>query len=116
MAGSGVGIAISDPTSVRWPRVVFPSNLTPDRDTGIGDWTLEQLVTMLQSGVDRHGSRALPVMPWVSYARLSADDASAIAMYLKSLPAIEHRVPENTRAGQRTRAPYVHFGVYRNRP
>jgi hypothetical protein len=116
LAGSRTGIAISDPRTVRPPGVVFPSNLTPDRETGIGDWTLDQIVTMLQSGVDRHGSQALPVMPWVSYAKLSADDASAIAMYLKSLPAVEHRVPKNVRPGQRTRAPYVHFGVYRSEP
>lgn len=116
LAGSRVGIATSDPMTVRKPGVVYPSNLTPDEETGIGGWTLEQIVTMMQSGVNRHGSQALPVMPWVSYARLQTVDANAIAMYLKSLPPVEHRVPSNVRQGKRARAPYVHFGVYRSQP
>lgn len=114
LAGSGVGIATSDPMRVRNPAVVYPANLTPDRETGIGGWSLGQIVTMLQSGVDSHGAQALPVMPFPTYARLQADDAEAIAMYLKSLPPVYHRVPGKVRAGQRARGPFVHFGVYRS--
>jgi hypothetical protein len=93
---------------------VCPANLTPDPATGIGNWSVAQIVTMLQSGVDSHGARALAVMPFGAYARLRPEDAEAVAVYLKSLPPVQHRVPENVRAGQRTRAPYVHFGVYRS--
>lgn len=116
LAGSGVGIATSDPLRVRNPAVVYPANLTPDRSTGIGDWSLAQIVTMLQSGVDSHGDQALSVMPFLTYSRLRPEDAEAIAMYLKSLAPVAHRVPENVRAGRRARAPYVHFGVYRSEP
>jgi mono/diheme cytochrome c family protein len=114
MAGSDVGIATSDPLAERHPGVVYPANLTPDQETGIGDWTLQQIVTMLQSGSDNHGSRSLPVMPFMTYSRLLPEDATAIAMYLKSLPAVQHRVPANVRPGQRATAPFVHFGIYRS--
>ena len=115
LAGSDVGIATSDPLAERHPGVVYPANLTPDQETGIGDWTLQQIVTMLQSGSDNHGSRSLPVMPFVTYSRLLPEDTTAIAMYLKSLPAVQHRVPANVRPGQRATAPFVHFGIYRSR-
>jgi mono/diheme cytochrome c family protein len=115
LAGSGVGIATSDPLAERHPGVVYPANLTPDPETGIGDWTLQQIVTMLQSGSDNHGKLSVPVMPFVTYSRLLPEDANAIAMYLKSLPAVPHRVPANVRPGQRASAPFVHFGIYRSR-
>lgn len=114
LAGSRVGIATSNPLEVSNPAIIYPANLTPDPETGIGDWTLQQIVTMLQSGVNRHGSQTLPVMPWLTYSRLKAEDAEAIAMYLKSLPPVSHRVPDNVRQGRRASAPYVHFGVYRS--
>jgi mono/diheme cytochrome c family protein len=115
LAGSAVGIAWSNPLEVRNPGVVYPSNLTPDRETGIGDWSVWQIVAMLQSGVDTHGGRPLAVMPRVAYSKLRTEDATAIAMYLKSLPAVEHKVPANVGPGRRARSPFVHFGVYRSR-
>jgi len=115
LAGSRVGIATSDPLEKSNPGVVYPSNLTPDKKTGLGDWTLDQIVTMLQSGTNRHGVQALPVMPWMTYSRMHAEDAQAIAMYLKSIPPVEHKVPANVRPGQRATAPYIHFGVYRSK-
>lgn len=114
LAGSGVGIAISDPMQVRQPGIVFPSNLTPDRETGLGDWSLGQIIKMIQTGMDRHGKASLPVMPWMTYSRLKPGDAEAIAMYLASLPPVKHPVPKTVRPGHPSPAPYVHFGVYRS--
>lgn len=115
LAGSDVGIAWSNPLALRDPGIVYPANLTPDVETGIGSWSVEQLVQMLQTGVDNHGSRTLPVMPWPSYANIAPADASAIAKYLLSLPPVRHRVPANVQPGQRATAPFVHFGVYQSR-
>ena len=115
LAGSGVGIAFTTPLANDRPGVVFPSNLTPDSETGIGDWTVDQIVTLLRSGVNNHGGQALPVMPWQAFAKLSAEDAEAIAVYLKSLPPVRHAVPANVRPGKSTNHPYVHFGVYQSR-
>ena len=84
-------------------------------DTGIGSWDVDDIIRMLQTGVDRHSGQTLPVMPWPSYANISAEDSRAIAGYLLSLPPVRHDVPENVRPGQRASAPFVHFGVYQSR-
>lgn len=116
LAGSAVGIATSNPMKESNPGVVYPSNLTPDPQTGIGEWSLDEIATMLQTGVNKHGGKALPVMPWLTYSQLTPQDATAVAAYLKSLPAVKHQVPANVRPGQQSTAPFVHFGIYRSRP
>ncbi|MEY3660097.1 MAG: hypothetical protein ACO280_00810 [Pseudohongiellaceae bacterium] len=115
LAGSDTGIAWTNPLVDRNPGVVYPANLTPDIETGIGSWSLEEIVAMIRSGVDKHAGQTLPIMPWPSYAHLEADDALAIASYLKSLPPVKHQVPDNVRPGQRARAPFIHFGVYQSK-
>ena len=115
MAGSTVGIAWTSPLEGSNPGVVYPANLTPDPETGLGNWSLEDIVAMLQTGIDNHGRGSLPVMPWIAYSKLRQEDARAIAMYLKSLPPVKHSVPKNVRPGQRATAPYIHFGIYQSK-
>ncbi len=115
LAGSTVGIAISDPMRNRYPAIVYPPNITPDDDTGIGTWTESELARLLRDGMDRHGGRALPVMPWQNYARLTSADALAVARFLKSIQPVNHRVPRRVREGTPAPAPYVHVGLYQRR-
>jgi mono/diheme cytochrome c family protein len=68
-------------------------NLTPDKATGLGDWTEEQIVTALQTGVRPDGRVLAPIMPWKAFAQLTKEDALAIAKYLNSLPPMAHKVP-----------------------
>lgn len=115
LAGSNTGIAYSNPMVVPNPGVVYPSNITPDTVTGIGDWSIPEIVAMVRAGIDNHGNRTLPVMPWLSYANITEEDATAIAIYLKSLPPVRHQIPENVAPGRQAVAPFVHFGVYQSR-
>lgn len=115
LAGSSTGIAYTNPLVDTYPGVVYPANLTPDMETGLGSWTLERLVTMIRVGTTEHSSGALPVMPWSAYASISDSDALAVATYLKSLPPVRHQVPANVHAGTPAPATYVHFGVYQSR-
>ncbi len=71
--------------------VVAP-NLTPDRDTGLGTWTREQIIAAIQTGVRPDGRVLAPIMPWRAFAELSKQDVGAIAVYLQSLPAVSHKV------------------------
>lgn len=68
-------------------------NLTPDKETGLGDWTEEDIVTALQKGVRPDGRTLAPIMPWKSFANLTDYDARAIAKFLKSLPPLKNKVP-----------------------
>ena len=68
-------------------------NLTPDKDTGLGNWTREEIVTAIQTGVLPDGRVLAPIMPWLSFAKLTKADATAIAVYLESPSTVKHQVP-----------------------
>jgi mono/diheme cytochrome c family protein len=86
LGGSDVGFAIPG------LGVFVGPNLTPDKQTGLGNWTEEQIVTALTTGKTPDGRILAPVMPWHAYANLTKGDALAIAAYLKSLPPVSHPV------------------------
>lgn len=115
LAGTRVGIAYTNPLEFKYPGVVFSPNITPDEETGIGNWSDQQIAQAIRFGIGRHGNNAIRVMPWPSYATLNDGDVNAIVAYLRVIDPVEHLVPENVPPGRRTRAPYVHFGVYRSR-
>lgn len=115
LAGSNTGIAYTSPFVDSNPGVVYPPNLTPDMETGLGSWTMDRLVDMIRLGTSSHGGQSLPVMPWPAFAGVTDEDAFAIAAYLKSLPPVQNAVPANVRPGQRAPAPFVHFGVYQSK-
>jgi len=67
-------------------------NITPERDTGIGGWSLWQIVHALRNGKRPDGTIIGPPMPTLFYRGLSDRDAEAIAVYLKSLKPVRHAV------------------------
>ncbi len=87
LAGSDVGFPLAG------GGLAIGRNLTPDKETGIGNWTVEQIVTTIRSGVRPDGRVLAPVMPYASYANLTTDDATAIALYLKSLKPVRNKIP-----------------------
>lgn len=74
--------------------VVYPGNLTPDPETGLGKWTAEQISHAIRTGNRPDGRQLAPIMPWQNLAALTDDDALAIAHYLKSLKPVKHAVPK----------------------
>ena len=86
LGGSDVGFAIPG------LGVFVGPNLTPDKKTGLGSWTDEQIVAAITGGKTPGGRMLAPVMPWHAYANLTKSDALAIADYLKSLPPVSHQV------------------------
>ncbi len=68
-------------------------NITPDKATGIGSWTPEQIVAAIQAGQRPDGRILAPIMPWHAFANLTADDAMAITAFLQSLKPISNKVP-----------------------
>ncbi|HVJ55560.1 MAG TPA: c-type cytochrome [Aliidongia sp.] len=93
-AGALSGPALSGGKAVIQPAfTAYPPNLTPDRDTGLGDWTEDQIVTALREGRKPDGSILRPPMPIDFYRNLSDRDARAIAAYLRSLAPVKNAVP-----------------------
>jgi mono/diheme cytochrome c family protein len=70
-----------------------PPNLTPDKATGLGAWSTDQIVAAITTGATPDGRVLSPAMPWADFANLSKDDALAIAAYLQSLPSVSRKVP-----------------------
>ena len=66
-------------------------NLTPDKETGLGTWSRDEIIAAIQTGVRPDGRILVPIMPWRAFAGLTKSDAGAIADYLKSLPPISHK-------------------------
>ena len=68
-------------------------NLTPDKATGLGGWTDEQIATALTKGARPDGRMLAPIMPWHAFATLTPSDVGAIVAYLRSIPAVSNKVP-----------------------
>lgn len=100
LGGSDVGFAIPG------LGYFYGSNLTPDDETGLGRWSTEDIVVAMRTGARPDGRILAPVMPWMSFAALTDDDAFAIAAFLKSMPAIRNAAPPPTGWGQTPPAPY----------
>lgn len=85
---------------------VYPPNLTPDEETGLGKWSDAEIITAFTTGARPDGRQLAPMMPWMSYAHISADDAAALVAYLRSLTPVQHKVPGPIAAGGKPTAPY----------
>jgi mono/diheme cytochrome c family protein len=75
--------------------VSFSANLTPEEETGLGDWTETEFMDALRTGTHRGiGRPILPPMPWFNLAMATDEDLQAIFAYLMSIPPIENQVPD----------------------
>jgi len=68
-------------------------NLTPDADTGLGKWSVQQIVAAIKTGKRPDGRELAPIMPWRAFANMTDADATAVATFLKSLPVVSNKVP-----------------------
>ncbi len=77
--------------------VSFATNLTPDKDTGMGEWTEEAFIQAIRTGKHQgqpNGRNILPPMPWPAFNHATDEDLKAIWAYLRSIPPIKNKVPE----------------------
>ncbi len=94
----GPWMVLASGTNTAWAGpwgVSFTANLTPDKETGLGKWTLRNFVDTIRTG--RHkgrGREVLPPMPIPMYKHFTDADLEAIFAYLQSIPAVKNRVPE----------------------
>ena len=100
LAGSTIGFGFPG-------GVVYPPNLTPDQETGLGKWTDAEIIRAFRQGQSRDGRPLVPIMPWPSYAALTPADAQAIVAFLRTLPPVRHQAPRNVKPGERPPAAYL---------
>ncbi len=65
---------------------LYSTNITPDKETGIGDYSDQDFLNAVQRGIRKDGTRLYPAMPYPSYTYMTDADALAIKAYLFSLP------------------------------
>jgi mono/diheme cytochrome c family protein len=71
----------------------YAPNITPDRDTGIGRWSVDDVVRALREGRRPDGQPYFPAFPYTAYAGLTEGDARAIGAWLLAQPAVRQAVP-----------------------
>ena len=74
---------------------VYSANITPDPDTGIGNWTSRQFLRSLRKGLRANDQHLYPVFPYPAFTKLTDEDAAALFAYLRSVPAVRSDVPKN---------------------
>ena len=75
---------------------LYSTNITSDKETGIGNYSDQDFLNAVHRGVRRDGTRLYPAMPYTSYTYISDADALAIKAYLFSLPPVRATPPANT--------------------
>ena len=77
---------------------IYSTNITPDRKTGIGSWTEEDLRRALREGIAADGRHLFPAFPYPFYTRLSDSDSADLYSFLRTLKPVSYTPPDNGRA------------------
>ncbi len=86
---SGGGKEYAGGLAIRLPfGTLYSTNITPDKETGIGNYSDQDFLDAVHRGVRRDGARLYPAMPYTSYTYMTDADALAIKAYLFSLPPV----------------------------
>jgi mono/diheme cytochrome c family protein len=90
------GKTLAGGVAIRMPfgTLVTP-NITPDRDTGIGNWSADDFRKAMKTGVAPGGKRLYPAMPYPAYARMPDADVDALFAYLRSVRPVKNAVTVN---------------------
>lgn len=74
-------------------RIVAP-NITPDPETGAGNWSDDQLARAIREGVGHDGRALFPLMPYQKLRAMSDEDLASVIVYLRALPPVRNALPQ----------------------
>jgi mono/diheme cytochrome c family protein len=92
-SGRGRGNILSDFVK-GVPGTLVAPNITPDRETGIGNWTDGEKIRAIREGVDRDGRALIPAMPYPHFRNMSDEDVESVVAYLDSLSPVRNPLPQ----------------------
>src|SRR2546426_8573288 len=69
------------------------ANITPDRETGIGGWSADEVLRAIRDGVRPNGQQLSPQMPYGYYKIFTPSDLGAVVAYVRPLPAVSRQLP-----------------------
>src|SRR5260370_42552529 len=74
------------------PWLIAP-NITPDKETGAGNWSDDTLARGIREGIGHDGRALFPIMPYPSYQQMSDEDLASVIVYLRTVPAVRNQLP-----------------------
>jgi mono/diheme cytochrome c family protein len=74
-------------------RVIAP-NLTPDKETGAGNWTDDMLARAIREGIGHDGRTLFSLMPYMNYREMPDEDLASVIVYLRSLAPVKNKLPQ----------------------
>jgi mono/diheme cytochrome c family protein len=72
---------------------VYATNITADKETGLGSWSDKEIVNAMTRGIRSNGERLLPVMPHEAYSGIAKEDLEALIAYLRTLKPVRKETP-----------------------
>ncbi len=90
---TGKGGDYFDEANAGIPGKLFASNITP---AGIGNYTDGELMRTITNGVTKENRALFPLMPYLSYNKLTKEDLVSIVAYIRSLPRIENKTEQSS--------------------
>ena len=76
-------------------------NITPDKETGIGNWTDEQIAAAITTGKRPDGRQLAPIMPYPAFSYMTKEDVAAIVAFLRSVPPVKNEVAGPFKPGEK---------------
>ena len=74
------------------PWLIAP-NITPDKETGAGNWSDDTLARAIREGIGHDGRTLFPIMPYPHYRQMSDEDLASVIAYLRTVPAVRNQLP-----------------------
>jgi hypothetical protein len=89
MKGAGAQLRYAD-----LPGRIIAPNLTPDKETGAGDWSDDALARAIREGIGHDDRTLFPIMPYGHYRTMPDEDLASVVVYLRSLPPVRNSLPK----------------------
>src|SRR5512142_638015 len=67
---------------------LYSTNITPDKETGLGNWSEEEFYRAMHEGLRRDGKHLYPAFPYPWYTKLTREDVDALKAFLDSVPPV----------------------------
>ena len=88
------GVGYADFPLAGLPGRVIPPNITPDPETGAGNWTDDMVARAIREGIGHDGRALFPFMPYPDMRQMSDEDLASVIVYLRSIPPIRKALPK----------------------
>ena len=89
-----LGAGYADFPMAGLPGHIVPPNITPDPETGAGNWTDDMLARAIREGISHDGRALFPFMPYPDFSHISDEDLASVIVYLRSIPPIRKVLPQ----------------------